>query len=101
MKITSAIHHSSIRRGIEVLRKHNFDLSALKRRPSVGTTSSDSQAESSSTQGILLWTNHRLMEWLRSIDLSEYAANLRGSGVNGALIVSTFIYIYMNINITL
>ena len=25
------------------------------------------------------------MEWLRSIDLSEYAPNLRGSGVHGAL----------------
>lgn len=27
------------------------------------------------------------MEWLRSIDLSEYAPNLRGSGVCGSLIV--------------
>jgi len=27
------------------------------------------------------------MEWLRSIDLSEYAPNLRGSGVHGALMV--------------
>ncbi len=27
------------------------------------------------------------MEWLRSIDLSEYAPNLRGSGICGALIV--------------
>ncbi|CAG2182644.1 unnamed protein product [Oppiella nova] len=27
------------------------------------------------------------MEWLRSIDLSEFAPNLRGSGVHGALIV--------------
>ena len=29
------------------------------------------------------------MEWLRSIDLSEYAPNLRGSGVHGALMVRT------------
>ena len=27
------------------------------------------------------------MEWLRSIDLSEYAPNLRGSGVHGGLIL--------------
>jgi hypothetical protein len=27
------------------------------------------------------------MEWLRAADLSEYAPNLRGSGVHGALIV--------------
>jgi hypothetical protein len=36
---------------------------------------------------IIHWSNHRVMEWLRSIDLSEYAPNLRGSGVCGALIV--------------
>lgn len=36
---------------------------------------------------IALWTSHRVMEWLRSIDLSEYAPNLRGSGVHGALII--------------
>lgn len=37
---------------------------------------------------VALWTNHRVMEWLRTVDLSEYAPNLRGSGVHGALIVS-------------
>ncbi|WAR02701.1 LIPB1-like protein [Mya arenaria] len=36
---------------------------------------------------VVLWTNHRVMEWLRTIDLSEYAPNLRGSGVHGALMV--------------
>merc|ERR1712107_393057 len=36
---------------------------------------------------VLLWTNHRVMEWLRHVDLSEYAPNLRGSGVHGALLV--------------
>jgi len=34
-----------------------------------------------------LWTNHRVMDWLRQVDLSEYAPNLRGSGVHGALMV--------------
>ena len=28
-----------------------------------------------------------MMEWLRHVDLSEYAPNLRGSGVHGALLV--------------
>ncbi len=36
---------------------------------------------------VVLWTNHRVMEWLRTIDLSEYAPNLRGSGVHGGLMV--------------
>lgn len=35
------------------------------------------------------WSNHRVMEWLRAVDLAEYAPNLRGSGVHGGLIVST------------
>lgn len=36
---------------------------------------------------ICQWTNHRVMEWLRSVDLAEYAPNLRGSGVHGGLMV--------------
>ncbi|KAH9374520.1 hypothetical protein HPB48_015804 [Haemaphysalis longicornis] len=36
---------------------------------------------------VSLWTNHRVMEWLRTVDLSEYAPNLRGSGVHGALLI--------------
>lgn len=35
------------------------------------------------------------MEWLRSVDLAEYAPNLRGSGVHGGLMVSI---IYTKIN---
>ena len=38
---------------------------------------------------VSLWSNHRVMDWLRSIDLSEYAPNLRGSGVHGGLMVCT------------
>lgn len=37
---------------------------------------------------VIQWSNHRVMEWLRSVDLAEYAANLRGSGVHGGLLVS-------------
>lgn len=36
---------------------------------------------------VLLWTNGRVTEWLRLVDLAEYAPNLRGSGVHGALMV--------------
>lgn len=37
---------------------------------------------------VVQWSNHRVMEWLRAVDLAEYAPNLRGSGVHGGLIVS-------------
>lgn len=100
MKINNALHHLSIGRGIEVLRMHNFNLGTLKRRPSAERTSeflsstlNGSSRSESSERDVSLWTNHRLMEWLRMIDLSEYAANLRGSGVHGGLIVCIKRYI--------
>lgn len=34
-----------------------------------------------------LWTAHRVMEWLRVVNLAEYAPNLRGAGVHGAMMV--------------
>ena len=37
---------------------------------------------------MLLWTNGRVTEWLRLVDLAEYAPNLRGSGVHGSLMVT-------------
>ena len=43
---------------------------------------------------VVLWTNHRVMEWLRTIDLSEYAPNLRGSGVHGALMVRLLLMVH-------
>lgn len=78
LKITNLLHHLSIRRGIQVLRHFNFAPDCLKRRAIPGADSD---------MNIELWTNHRVMEWLKEINLSEYAPNLRGSGVHGALIL--------------
>ena len=77
LRVTNMLHHHSIRRGIQVLRQNNFNSDSLKRRalPEDGS------------QDVLLWTTHRVMEWLRQVDLAEYAPNLRGSGVHGGLIV--------------
>lgn len=96
MKINNALHHMSIRRGIEVLRTNNFNLGTLRRRPSLerstqfssSTMNGSALKTDSRERDVSLWTNHRVMEWLRMIDLSEYAVNLRGSGVHGALMVS-------------
>uniref|UniRef100_A0A8C8C934 SAM domain-containing protein n=1 Tax=Oncorhynchus tshawytscha TaxID=74940 RepID=A0A8C8C934_ONCTS len=52
LKVGSVLHHLSIKRAIQVRFRE-----------------------------ISQWTNHRVMEWLRSVDLAEYAPNLRGSGV--------------------
>lgn len=79
LNIHSELHYLSIKRAIHVLRLNNFDPQCLRRRPSGDELLDKSE--------VMLWTNHRVMEWLRSIDLSEYAPNLRGSGVHGGLMV--------------
>ena len=79
LSIHSELHYLSIKRAIHVLRLNNFDTQCLRRRPS-----GDERLDKSE---VMLWTNHRIMEWLRSIDLSEYAPNLRGSGVHGGLMM--------------
>ncbi|XP_044731186.1 liprin-beta-2 isoform X5 [Chrysoperla carnea] len=80
LHVTSLLHATSIRRGIQVLREHDFDPGCLIRR----SLPDESLPE---TKDIALWTAHRVMEWLRVVDLAEYAPNLRGAGVHGALMV--------------
>ncbi|XP_072915901.1 liprin-beta-1b isoform X4 [Hemitrygon akajei] len=79
MKVGSVLHHLSIKRAIQVLRINNFEANCLRRRPSDENNISPAEVSQ--------WTNHRVMEWLRSADLAEYAPNLRGSGVHGGLMV--------------
>lgn len=76
--VTNLFHLLSLRRAISVLRQCDFDPTQLQRRPQ----------EDSKEERLELWTNHRVMEWLRLIDLAEYAPNLRGSGVHGAVMVN-------------
>lgn len=79
LKVVSVLHHLSIKRAIQVLRINNFEPNCLRRRPSDEKSITPSEVQQ--------WTNHRVMEWLRSVDLAEYAPNLRGSGVHGGLMV--------------
>ena len=106
----SVLHHASIKRGIQILRIHKFHPDCLVRRggPTPGLRPSSSSATtglglgnnngsngsgdygssdggSSTNCGggslqVASWSNHRVMEWLKAIDLAEYAPNLRGSG---------------------
>ncbi|XP_044137360.1 liprin-beta-1 isoform X3 [Bufo gargarizans] len=79
LKVVSVLHHLSIKRAIQVLRINSFEPNCLRRRPSEEGNVTPSE--------VAQWTNHRVMEWLRSVDLAEYAPNLRGSGVHGGLMV--------------
>ncbi|XP_048015614.1 liprin-beta-2b isoform X2 [Megalobrama amblycephala] len=79
LKVTSQLHHLSIKCAIHVLHVNKFNPNCLKRRPGDENKTSPSE--------VVQWSNHRVMEWLRSVDLAEYAPNLRGSGVHGGLII--------------
>ncbi|MEE6499159.1 hypothetical protein FKM82_003343 [Ascaphus truei] len=79
LKVTSQLHHLSIKCAIHVLHANAFNPHCLRRRPANENSVSPSE--------VVQWSNHRVMEWLRSVDLAEYAPNLRGSGVHGGLII--------------
>ncbi|KFV54757.1 Liprin-beta-2, partial [Tyto alba] len=79
LKVTSQLHHLSIKCAIHVLHVNSFNPHCLRRRPVEENSVSPSE--------VVQWSNHRVMEWLRSVDLAEYAPNLRGSGVHGGLII--------------
>ncbi|XP_063145568.1 liprin-beta-2 isoform X5 [Candoia aspera] len=79
LKVTSQLHHLSIKCAIHVLHMNNFNPHCLRRRPADENNISPSE--------VVQWSNHRVMEWLRSVDLAEYAPNLRGSGVHGGFII--------------
>ncbi|XP_071109797.1 uncharacterized protein [Haliotis cracherodii] len=71
-------HQASILHAVELLRLLNFDKELLTERRS--------QCEDNNTDP-LVWSNDKVMKWIRSIELGEYVQNLRESGVHGALMV--------------
>ncbi|XP_076014919.1 liprin-beta-2 [Genypterus blacodes] len=79
LKVTSQLHHLSVKCAIHVLHANKFNPNCLRRRPADERHPSPSE--------VVQWSNHRVMEWLRAVDLAEYAPNLRGSGVHGGLII--------------
>nr|XP_050848726.1 kazrin isoform X10 [Vespula vulgaris] len=76
--VSRKFHQASIVHGIHLLRMLNYDRQALAVRRH--------QCEQVDTDP-LVWTNQRFIRWARNIDLTEYAENLKDSGVHGALVV--------------
>jgi hypothetical protein len=79
LHVTSCLHVASLRRGIQVMRESNWNPECLMRR-STGDVNVDREK-------VALWSTHCVMEWLRLVDLAEYAPNLRGAGVHGGLMM--------------
>lgn len=78
LQVSSCLHMASIKSAIQVMRDNSWYADCLIRR-------SKEQLSPNESNNIELWTAHRVMEWLRAVDLAEYAPNLRGAGVHGGL----------------
>ncbi|XP_029497465.1 liprin-beta-2-like isoform X4 [Oncorhynchus nerka] len=91
LKVTSQLHHLSVKCAIHVLHVNKFNPHCLRRRPGEEWRNSliplSPGQRNPSPSEVIQWSNHRVMEWLRAVDLAEYAPNLRGSGVHGGLII--------------
>lgn len=69
------------------MRENKWNPDCLVRRSYNNHMEDEKYSGGDLTKDLHLWTAHRVMEWLRVINLAEYAPNLRGAGVHGALMV--------------
>ncbi|KFP04339.1 Liprin-alpha-1 [Calypte anna] len=85
LKMVDSFHRNSFQCGIMCLRRLNYDRKELERKRE------ESQNE---IKDVLVWSNERMIHWVMSIGLKEYANNLLESGVHGALVAldETFDY---------
>nr|XP_057939283.1 kazrin-A isoform X1 [Doryrhamphus excisus] len=78
LNISKMFHQVSLLLGIELLHLLNFDKDALQAR----RIQCDHQ-----NVDPLVWTSHRVVKWIKEIDLKEFAEGLVNSGVHGAVMV--------------
>ncbi|XP_022362275.1 liprin-alpha-1 isoform X1 [Enhydra lutris kenyoni] len=76
LKMVDSLHRNSFQCGIMCLRRLNYDRKELEKKRE------ESQSE---IKDVLVWSNDRVIRWILSIGLKEYANNLIESGVHGAL----------------
>ncbi|XP_077441920.1 kazrin-A isoform X2 [Vanacampus margaritifer] len=78
LNISKKFHQASLLLGIELLHSLNFDKDALQARRV--------QCEHQNMD-LLVWTSHRVIKWLKDIDLKEFAEGVVSSGIHGAVMV--------------
>ena len=82
LKIINSFHRTSLQYGIQCLKRLNYNRAELERRREL----SQQGAGNGEWRDVLVWSNDRLIKWVREIGLRDYAQNLVDSGVHGALI---------------
>ncbi|XP_072238048.1 kazrin, periplakin interacting protein b isoform X1 [Leuresthes tenuis] len=75
--ISDHFHQTSLLLAIQLLQMLSFDKEAMQAR----RTKCEHQ-----NRDPIVWTSHRVMKWIRDIDLKEFADNLQGKGIHGAVI---------------
>ncbi|XP_026126260.1 kazrin-A isoform X2 [Carassius auratus] len=78
LHVSKKAHQNSLLLGIQLLHILNFDKEILQSRRS--------ECENQNTDPVV-WTCHRIIKWIKEIDLKEFADNLQSSGVHGAIMV--------------
>ncbi|XP_078273493.1 liprin-alpha-2 isoform X2 [Rhinoraja longicauda] len=77
LKMVDSFHRTSLQYGIMCLKRLNYDRKELEKRRE------QSQHEIKDT---IVWSNDRVIRWILSIGLRDYANNLMESGIHGALL---------------
>ena len=77
LKMVDSFHRTSLQYGINCLKRLNYDKKDLERRR---------EESANDMKDCLIWTNERVIKFVQSIGLREYANNLIESGVHGSLI---------------
>ncbi|VDM95919.1 unnamed protein product [Thelazia callipaeda] len=77
LKMLDNFHRASLQYGIICLKKLNYDKKVLMERR---------KACENVNRDVLVWSNDRVARWVEEIGLGAYAAQLKDSGVHGALI---------------
>ncbi|XP_041053188.1 liprin-alpha-1-like isoform X6 [Carcharodon carcharias] len=85
LKMVDSFHRKSLHCGIMALKRLNYDRKELERRREEG------QHE---ITDVMVWTNERVIRWVQSIGLKEYANNLLEIGVHGGLIALDELFDY-------
>ncbi|XP_049599937.1 liprin-alpha-3 [Syngnathus scovelli] len=85
LKMVDSFHRVSLHYGIMCLKRLNYDRKELERRR---------EDSAHHNKDVMVWSNERVMCWVQTLGLKEYADNLRESGVHGALLAldDTFDY---------
>ncbi|XP_072322850.1 liprin-alpha-1-like isoform X7 [Scyliorhinus torazame] len=85
LKMVDSFHRKSLHCGIMALKRLNYDRMELERRREEGQHD---------IRDVMVWTNERVIRWIQSIGLKEYANNLLEIGVHGGLIALDELFDY-------